>query len=74
MEEAVARAIAKANGDDYDALPADKREWIAKQGMFGGRFRDVNEPRKADYLDMADAAIKAVESYRVPEFRREGGG
>lgn len=62
--EAVAREIARMNGDDYDALPADKSEWNAKQGMFGGRFRDVNEPRKPDYLDMAQAASAALSRLR----------
>jgi hypothetical protein len=37
-------------------------------------FDDCSGPRQAAYLAMARAAIKAVESYRVPEFRREGGG
>lgn len=58
--ERVARAIALENGDDWDALPADKSEWNAKCGMFGGRFRDINEPRRPDYYAMALAAIAAL--------------
>lgn len=58
--EKVAREIARVNGDDYDVIPAHKSEWNAAQGMFGGRFRDINEPYKYDYDAMAEAAIKLV--------------
>jgi hypothetical protein len=69
LEEAVARAIAGTRGIDYDAL----RQWAtmphvntAAKGVRKGQLRKLhNEAR---------AAIKAVESYRVPEFRKEGGG
>ena len=60
MVERIARAIAKRHGDDFDAIPADKYEWTQNHGQFGGRFRDVNEPYKVDYLDMAAAAIEAM--------------
>lgn len=58
--EAVARAIAKANGDDYDAIPAGKSEWVANRGEFAGRYRDANEPYRIDYEDQALAAIDAL--------------
>lgn len=35
--KAGARAAARVNGDDYDAIPADKPEWIRESGHFGGR-------------------------------------
>jgi hypothetical protein len=60
MVERVARAIASGNGDDYDAIPASKAEWVEKRGEFGGRFRDFNQPRRNDYVDMARAAIAAM--------------
>lgn len=60
MVERVARAIAAENGDDFAALPDSKADWIAAGGSFGGRFRDINEPRKSDYLEMARAAIEAM--------------
>lgn len=71
--EKVARAIAKSNGDDFDAIPAHKREWVAKQGMFGGQFRDINQPFKSDYLDMGAAAILAMQDGPLPvvEFPRK---
>lgn len=60
MVERVARAIAKRHGDEFDAIAEDKPDWTANRGNFGGRFRDVNEPYKSDYLDMAEAAIEAM--------------
>lgn len=60
MIERVARAIARANGDEFANAFKSKDRWIAKRGMSGGRFRDVNEPTQVDYLDMAEAAIKAM--------------
>ena len=60
MVEQVARAIAEKNGDDYDKIPQNKKEWVVRQGMFQGRFRDVNEPYQVDYYDMAEGAIKAM--------------
>lgn len=60
--EAAARAMAHENGDDYDAIPANKTEWTKGRGQFGGRFRDVNEPYKSDYDEMAAAAIRAYEA------------
>lgn len=58
--EAVARAIANANGDEFANAFTNKTRWIAKRGMSGGRFRDCNEPFQWDYLDMARAAIAAM--------------
>ncbi len=60
LVEAVARQIAQANGDDFDALPLGKAEWTHARGQFGGRFRDINEPTKADYLEMGEAALAAI--------------
>lgn len=54
--EQVARAIAKALGDDFDHAFADKAEWIAARGEKGGRFRDINEPFQGDYIAAAEAA------------------
>ena len=62
MIETVARAIARANGDEFANAFKDKSRWIAKRGMSGGRFRDVNEPFQSDYLDMAKAALNAIRS------------
>ena len=56
----VAKAIAEKNGDDYDKIPQNKKEWVDSQGVFQGRFRDVNEPYQVDYYDMAEGAIRAM--------------
>lgn len=61
LKEKIARAISTTRGDDFDAIPADKREWIDCRGKVSGRFRDVNEPFKDDYIDMADAVLRAIE-------------
>lgn len=58
MIERVARAIA---GEDWDDIPDNKSHWVKKRGWFGGRYRDVNERCKDDYLAEARAAIKAME-------------
>ena len=62
LREAVARAIAAEVGDGFDSAFADKGEWIDEGGVKGGRFRDVNEPKQADYLAAADAALAAIEA------------
>jgi hypothetical protein len=59
----VARAIAEANGDNYDAVPTSKSEWVKQRGQFGGRFRTVNEPYQGDYDDMAEAALTAAAEF-----------
>lgn len=57
----VARAMCERRDDtSFDDLPTNKGQWIEGRGMFGGRYRDVNEPMQCDYLDMADAAIRAI--------------
>lgn len=56
----VAKAIARANGDEFANAFANKTRWIAKRGMSGGRFRDANEPFQSDYLAMARAALQAL--------------
>lgn len=58
--EAAARAMAKENGDDFDSIPVGKAEWTHAQGKFGGRYRDINEPMRSDYLSMARAALEAA--------------
>lgn len=60
MIERVAREIAKANGDEFANAFKNKSRWIARRGMSGGRFRDVNEPFQSDYIDMACAALAAM--------------
>lgn len=60
LVEAVARNLARENGDDFDAIPADKQEWIAQRGQFGGRFRDVNEMKQNDYLCLANSALSVI--------------
>mgnify|MGYP004528143805 CR=1 FL=1 len=60
MVEKVARAIAEQNGDDYEQVPLHKSDWVQKGGLFNGRFRDVSEPYRTDYEDMAEAALKAM--------------
>jgi hypothetical protein len=54
--EPLAKIIASAMGDNYAHAFKNKVRWIAKRGMIGGRFRDVNEPYQSDYLDAAQAA------------------
>ena len=59
--ERVARAIAKAWGYSFDALHRDKAHWTASGGKGpDGIFRDINEPRQTDFLEMARAAIAAM--------------
>ena len=55
--ERIARALAARHGDDWDHLPNDKPHWTAQRGQFGGRFRDVNERFKCDYIDEAESAV-----------------
>lgn len=61
LVERVAREIALENGDDFDAIHARKSHWNETRGEAGGRYRDINEPLQSDYLDMARAAIMAME-------------
>lgn len=58
MIERVARKIATALGDDFDHAFKTKAEWIAARGEKGGRYRDINEPRQADYLEAARDALE----------------
>jgi hypothetical protein len=60
MRERVARALAKRHGDNWDDIPDHKGHWVKERGYFGGRFRDVNERFRCDYLDDAEAAIEAM--------------
>lgn len=58
MVERVARRIASELGDDFDHAFAGKAEWIAARGQKGGRYRDVNEPYRDEYLDAARGALE----------------
>lgn len=58
--ERLAKAIARANGDEFANAFASKARWVAKRGMSGGRYRDIAEPFQHDYLDMARAAVQAL--------------
>lgn len=62
--EAVARIIANALGDNFADAFKNKDRWIAKRGMSGGRFRDVNEPFQSDYLAAAEAIRAYMENRR----------
>lgn len=62
--ERVARVIASAMGDNYSDAFKNKGRWIAKRGMSGGRFRDVNEPMQCDYDAAATAVIAAMQEGR----------
>lgn len=53
----MARAIAEGLGDNFDYAHDSKPHWIETRGESGGRFRDINEPRKLDYLDAAKDAL-----------------
>ena len=57
LRDKIARTIASALGDNFADAFKNKQRWIAKRGMSGGRFRDINEPFQHDYLDSADAVI-----------------
>lgn len=63
MIERVARALAERHGDNWDDMPNDKGHWVRERGQFNGRFRDVNERFRCDYLDEATAAIEAMRNY-----------
>ena len=69
--EVVARSISAAHGDCFDSAFNNKREWAANRGEKGGRFRDINEPMQSDYLDMATAAIAALDRHRGTDALRE---
>ena len=61
MVERVARAITTELGADLDTAFANKTEWINMRGTdAAGRWRDINEPFKSDYLAAARAAIEAM--------------
>lgn len=63
MVERVARAIATELGADLDTAFANKTEWTNMRGTdAAGRWRDINEPFKSDYLAAARAAIEAMRS------------
>jgi hypothetical protein len=60
--EDVARVIASALGDDFDHAFINKSEWNAARGDKGGRYRDINEPMKNDYVDAATAVMALIRS------------
>jgi len=62
LTERVAKALAKRHGDNWDDIPDHKGHWTERRGQFGGRFRDINERFRCDYLDEAEAAIEAMQA------------
>lgn len=58
--EQVARVIAQALGDDFVHAFRSKSEWNRARGEKGGRYRDINEPMRDDYLEAAKAAIQFI--------------
>jgi hypothetical protein len=68
--EGAARALAEAMGDNLDHAFASKSEWNAARGEKGGRFRDINEPFRSDYLAGVRAVLMAI---RVPDADALGG-
>lgn len=71
--EAVAKKIARANGDEFANAFANKARWVAKRGMSGGRFRDASEPFQEDYRNMASAALRAIEDAGWKVVKKEDG-
>jgi hypothetical protein len=57
----VAVTIAAELGDDFDAIPYNKAEWIKTRG--GEPFRDVNLPFQYDYLRAARAAVRLIDGW-----------
>lgn len=60
MREKIARAICVAYGDDFDEQPVDLAALSALRPD-GIRSNDPGLPTQADWLDMADAALAALE-------------
>ena len=58
-----ARLLAELDGINFEAAPKNKQEWTRKGGMFGGRFRDVNEPMQTDFLEAAEAVLRDYHAY-----------
>ena len=72
LRERLARVLASALGDDFDAAFESKSEWIKERG--GEPFRDVNMPHKGDYLEAVSALLTELEAARwcvVPEVPTE---
>lgn len=69
LRDKIARTIASALGDNFADAFKNKQRWIAKRGMSGGRFRDINEPFQHDYLDAADAVMALLTP--IPEARHD---
>lgn len=60
LRERLARVLASALGDDFDAAFESKSEWIKERG--GEPFRDVNMPHKGDYLEAVSALLIELEA------------
>ena len=60
MIERVARAVATELGDDFDLAFADKAAWRKSQGNKDGRYRDINEPTQADFIEVARAVLRVM--------------
>lgn len=66
LREKVARAIAEALGDDLDDAFVNKAEWNAARGEKGGRYRDINQPMRDDYMAAAQVAIAMISASPPP--------
>lgn len=65
--KAVARAIGRELGVDYDKAFESKSEWVRAGGMRDGKPVDVNEPRRGELDDIARAALIALRDCGVTE-------
>lgn len=57
----VAKAIAAAWGELWENIAASAKDWRATHGIVNSKYRDFSLPYQDDYLEMAEAAIKAME-------------
>jgi hypothetical protein len=58
----IAKAICAAWDAPWAEVPDDKSHWYVLVRDAGPKMRDVNLPYKGDYLAMAEAAIKVLQS------------
>jgi hypothetical protein len=67
-----ARATQEGQAGSQAGTPAMDLEEAVARAICLAAYDNTDEWK--EWLPEARAAIKAVESYRVPEFRKEGGG
>lgn len=60
--ERVARAIAKAFGENFDDVPKHVNDWQDRVRTEKSFNRDINMPMQPDYMVMAEYAIKEMEN------------